>query len=98
TPRCSATTKACWLAAGTRAEVDECLLSDTTPPAIVDDEPLDCAGCERAQEAYCMAKACQSAFAAYACCAQANGDAACSNQLDALIDCADTTGKAAMMS
>ena len=34
-------------------------------------------------------------LAAYGCCAQANGDAACSAELSAVIDCARTSGKAA---
>ena len=94
-PRCSATTKACWQAADTSAEVDACLAADTTPAATLGGEPLDCAGCERAQGAYCMASACKSEFAAYGCCAQSKGEAACSNELDAVVDCAGTKGKPA---
>jgi hypothetical protein len=97
-PRCSATTKSCWLAAATNAEIDACLDADTTPAATLDGEPLDCAGCERGQGAYCMASACPSQFGAYGCCAQSNGDAACSSELDAVIACAGTTGKAAFTS
>jgi hypothetical protein len=97
-PRCSSTTKACWLAASTNAQIDACLAADTTPPAMLDGEPLDCAGCERAQGAYCMASACPSQFGAYGCCAQSKGDAACSADLASVTACAGSTGKAKFVS
>lgn len=92
-PRCSAATKACYLASATAAAGDACLDADTTPPAVIGGESVNCKQCERSQGSYCLTYACKSEFAAYACCAQAQGSAACTAQLNAVTTCAGTTGK-----
>src|SRR6185295_16176085 len=74
---------------------DACLTADTTPPATVDGEPVDCEACDRAQGAYCMAWACQSEFAAFGCCSQAHGStSACSAEQSAVVACTSSSGKA----
>lgn len=92
-PRCSAATKACYMASATAAAGDACLDADTTPPAVIAGESVNCKQCERSQGSYCLTYACKSEFAAYACCAQAQGSAACTTQLNAVTTCAGTTGK-----
>jgi len=92
-PRCSAATKACYIASATAAAGDACLDADTTPPAVIGGESVNCKQCERSQGSYCLTYACKSEFAAYACCAQAQGGAACTAQLNAVTACAGTTGK-----
>lgn len=94
-PRCSSATKACAYAAATAQAYDACLDADTTPPVTHDGESVDCKACDRTQGSYCLASACKSQFADYACCAQDKGDAACAPLLDAVTSCAGTTGKAA---
>lgn len=56
-------------------------------------DTIDCMACDRTQGSYCLAWACQSEFAAYACCAQDKGDAACQPLLQAVTTCAGTAGK-----
>jgi hypothetical protein len=92
-PRCSSATRACYLASTTSAAGDACLDADTSPPATVAGGPVDCKQCERSQGSYCLASSCETEFTAYACCAQAQGDAACTGLLNAVTSCAGTTGK-----
>lgn len=94
-PRCSAATKTCYLNAATYDEANACLEADTTAPAVVDGAPIDCAECERSQGAYCVASACRSEYSAYACCAQARGEAACQAELAAVRTCLGGAGNAA---
>lgn len=94
-PRCTAATKSCYLNAPTYAEAEACLRADTTAPADVAGEPVDCFECERRQGAYCVASACGSEYGAYGCCAQAKGEAACQGELDALKACLGGRGNAA---
>lgn len=94
-PRCSSATRACYVGAATAAAADACLSSDTTPPATIAGEAVDCMQCERTQGSYCMASACKSEFGAYACCVQAQGSAKCAAELDAVSACAGSSGKPA---
>lgn len=94
-PRCTAATKACYMASATAAAGDACLDADTMPPAVIGGESVNCKQCERTQGSYCLAYACKSEFSAYACCAQAEGEAKCAGSLNAVTSCAGSTGKAA---